>query len=41
MQSEHIFKQYDAELEAVRAKVLEMGALVELQIVRSLGFTGK
>ena len=36
MQSEHIFKQYDAELEAVRAKVLEMGALVEGQIVDAL-----
>jgi phosphate transport system protein len=36
MQSEHIFKQYDAELEAVRAKVLEMGALVEQQIVDAL-----
>ncbi|MDP1658158.1 MAG: phosphate transport system regulator PhoU, partial [Methylotenera sp.] len=36
MQSEHIFKQYDAELEAVRAKVLEMGTLVEHQIVDSL-----
>jgi phosphate transport system protein len=36
MQSEHIFKQYDTELEAVRAKVLEMGALVELQIVDAL-----
>lgn len=36
MQSEHIFKQYDAELEAVRAKVLEMGALVESQIVDAL-----
>lgn len=34
--SEHIFKQYDAELEAVRAKVLEMGALVEQQIVDAL-----
>jgi phosphate transport system protein len=33
---EHIFKQYDAELEAVRAKVLEMGALVERQIVDAL-----
>ncbi len=33
---EHIFKQYDAELEAVRAKVLEMGALVENQIVDAL-----
>jgi phosphate transport system protein len=35
-QSEHIFRQYDAELEAVRAKVLEMGALVEQQIVDAL-----
>lgn len=34
--SEHIFKQYDAELEAVRAKVLEMGSLVEQQIVDAL-----
>ena len=36
MQSEHTFKQYDAELEAVRAKVLEMGGLVEQQIVSAL-----
>ena len=36
MQFEHIFKQYDAELEAVRAKVLEMGALVEQQITDAL-----
>jgi phosphate transport system protein len=36
MQSEHISKQYDAELEAVRAKVLEMGALVERQITDAL-----
>jgi phosphate transport system protein len=36
MHSEHIFKQYDAELEAVRAKVLEMGAMVETQIVDAL-----
>jgi phosphate transport system protein len=35
-QSEHIFRQYDTELESVRAKVLEMGALVEQQIVDSL-----
>lgn len=35
-QSEHIFRQYDAELEAVRAKVLEMGSLVEQQIVDAL-----
>ncbi len=36
MQLEHIFKQYDAELEAVRAKVLEMGGLVENQIINAL-----
>ncbi len=36
MQTEHTFKQYDAELEAVRAKVLEMGGLVEQQIVSAL-----
>ncbi|MDD2934030.1 MAG: phosphate signaling complex protein PhoU [Methylotenera sp.] len=36
MQSEHTFKQYDAELEAVRGKVLEMGGLVEQQIVQAL-----
>jgi phosphate transport system protein len=36
MQSEHTFKQYDAELEALRAKVLEMGGLVEQQIVSAL-----
>src|SRR5450830_1193930 len=35
-QSEHTFKQYDAELEAVRGKVLEMGGLVEQQIVSAL-----
>lgn len=36
MQSEHTFKQYDAELEAVRAKVLQMGGLVEEQIVNAV-----
>jgi len=36
MSSEHIYKQYDAELESVRAKVLEMGSLVEQQIVDAL-----
>lgn len=36
MQSEHTFKQYDAELEAVRGKVLEMGGLVEQQIIQAL-----
>lgn len=36
MQTEHTFKQYDAELESVRAKVLQMGGLVEQQIVNAL-----
>jgi phosphate transport system protein len=36
MLSEHISKQYDADLEAVRAKVLEMGSLVEQQIIDAL-----
>lgn len=36
MQFEHIYKQYDAELESVRSKVLEMGGLVEQQIVNAL-----
>lgn len=34
--SEHTLKQFDAELEAVRARVLQMGGLVEEQIVRAL-----
>ncbi|HSI46132.1 MAG TPA: phosphate signaling complex protein PhoU [Methylophilus sp.] len=36
MQFEHTSKQYDVELESVRAKVLEMGGLVEQQIVNAL-----
>lgn len=36
MQAEHTSKQYDAELEAVRAKVLEMGGLVESQIINAI-----
>ena len=34
--SEHISKQFDAELEAVRTRVLQMGGLVEEQIVNAM-----
>jgi phosphate transport system protein len=33
---EHTLKQFDAELEAVRARVLQMGGLVEEQVVRAM-----
>lgn len=36
MPSEHIFKQFDVELEAVRSRVLQMGGLVEEQIVHAV-----
>ena len=36
MHFEHTSKQYDTELESVRAKVLDMGGLVEQQIVNAL-----
>jgi phosphate transport system protein len=32
MANEHIYKQFDADMEAVRARVLEMGGLVEEQV---------
>jgi len=35
--TEHISKQFDAELEAVRSRVLQMGGLVEEQIVKAVG----
>lgn len=34
--NEHISKQFDAELEAVRTRVLQMGGLVEEQIVKAI-----
>jgi phosphate transport system protein len=34
--NEHFSKQFDAELEAIRSRVLEMGGLVESQIRRAL-----
>lgn len=36
MQHEHTSKQFDAELEAVRSRVLKMGGLVEEQIVQAI-----
>ncbi len=33
---EHTLKQFDAELETIRARVLQMGGLVEEQIVRAM-----
>jgi phosphate transport system protein len=39
--SEHTSKQFDAELEAVRARVLQMGGLVEDQIMRALDALSK
>ena len=37
---EHISKQFDAELEAVRSRVLQIGGLVEEQIVKALDGLG-
>ena len=38
--NEHLSKQFDAELESIRSRVLEMGCLVESQIRRALeGFS--
>jgi len=36
MLSEHTYKQFDAELESVRANVLKMGGLVEEQITNAV-----
>ena len=34
--NQHIAKQFDAELEAVRARVLQMGGIVEQQITSAI-----
>ena len=36
MPHEHIYKQFDAELETIRSRVLEMGGLVEEQITKAV-----
>ena len=36
MASEHTYKEYDNELESVRAKVLEMGGIVEEQLINAI-----
>ena len=36
MASEHIYKQFDEVLEAIRSKVLEMGSIVEEQITDAI-----
>ena len=36
MANEHISKKFDAELEGVRSRVLQMGGLVEMQITRAM-----
>jgi phosphate transport system protein len=36
MPSEHTYKQFDAELEAIRAQVLKMGGLVEEQFIHAI-----
>ena len=36
MPQEHTYKQFDAEIEAIRARVLEMGGLVEEQIASAV-----
>ena len=36
MPNEHIYKQFDADMESVRARVLEMGGLVEEQVNKAI-----
>ena len=39
--NEHTSKKFDAELEGIRTRVLQMGGMVELQIVKAMeGLTG-
>lgn len=39
--TEHTLKQFDAELEDIRARVLQMGGLVESQIIRAMRGLGE
>jgi len=39
--NEHTLKQYDAELENIRARVLQMGGLVEQQIIQAMKGLGE
>ncbi len=34
--SDHIFKQFDTDIESIRSRVLQMGGMVEQQIIRAL-----
>ena len=34
--NEHTYKQFDAEMEAIRSGVLAMGGLVETQLARAI-----
>ena len=34
--SEHTSKQFDADLEAIRSRVLQMGGLVEMQLTTAI-----
>ena len=36
MNQEHIVKQFDADLEGLRTRVLAMGGLVEQQVIRAM-----
>ncbi len=41
MPADHMSKRFDAELEAVRSRVLQMGGLVEMQITRAMDALGR